>query len=86
MAIVSLILVIVGFVAFAIGLVMILIVAFKDKVTKGLLCLFITPYTIFYLFARYKEANKMIVIILLLGGLGLLIVGQVLAPPMVMTY
>ncbi|MBN1523291.1 MAG: hypothetical protein JW904_02305 [Spirochaetales bacterium] len=79
MAIVGLIITLLGAVAMLVGWIMILIAAFKEKVTKGLLALFIPFYAIYYVFAKYQPDNKTLVIILYLGGWVVSIIGNVIA-------
>ncbi len=48
--------------------IIILIAAFQEDVTQGLLCLCIPFYILYYAFARFESENKALILAIWLGG------------------
>jgi hypothetical protein len=65
-----------GLAAFVCSII-ILIAAFKDETVKGLLCLFIPFYILYYAFTGFKHEKKGLIIGGLLGGLPLCFLLQI---------
>ena len=70
-----------GFVQF-ICAIRILIIAFMERLLHGLLCLFIPPYTLFYIFTRWSTCSKFVLASFSAGIVQLVGYGMVSISPM----
>ena len=66
---------VIGGIVAVVGWIWIVITAFRESTSQGLLCLFIPPYAIYYAIKRWSDSKKPLVIALV--GVVILIVGIV---------
>jgi hypothetical protein len=63
---------VIGYIIAFVGGIMLLVIAFKDDVVQGLLCLFIPFYSLFYLITHWDDCKHAFFI--QLGGIGMIMV------------
>lgn len=65
----------VGLLVFLIGQIVIIIQALEDNIVKGLLCIFLIPYALYYLVFQGEGKARKLAILLMLAGVLLASVG-----------